>query len=721
MKRTLVSVAGVLLLFAQSWRQDADRLFRERRYAEAARVLDAGVRNHPDDFAAQMLLGLCRQQLGEFDKAQASFLAAAEVQPKNAKTRYALARLWFLMGRFDEANVALQQASTLGESPANIHHLKGRIEEERGRLESALEEYRKAIASDRAMARALSGEASVLYKLGRYEEARSSAESALKQESSNEEAQRVLKQVKQADRPAPQETPQPIRLVSKTGIDFRLEHFPTAEKHLISTMTGGLAVFDFDGDGFQDLFFANGAEIPSLKKTGPRFWNRLYRNLGNWRFEDVTASQGLQGEGFSMGALAGDFDGDGRIDLFVPGVRRNLLYRNTASGFVEIAKNAGIYDDPWSVAAAWVDYDRDGLLDLFVVNYLDWKIEPAKYCGDRNKDLRVYCHPREYAGLSNRLYHNRGDGTFEDVSAASGIARYIGKGMSAAVLDADNDGWPDIFVTNDSVPNFLFRNRGDGTFEEAALAFGVAFNEQGAAVSSMGVDARDYNNDGLPDLMVTALVGETFPLFRNTGKNAFRDVTYPSRLGLSAARRSGWGVAIADLNNDGWKDVFTANSHVTDNIEQIRNERYREPSTVFLNRGGQFQAAQEVGPPAAHRGLVVADLDNDGRLDAVITVLGASPELWRNETDGGNWLGVKLDGRSIGVRVRVGSQWQERTAAVGYASSNMDVLHFGLGLLTEVPEVEVFWPGGEKQLVRNVKAGQTLVVRRPAVEREGDR
>jgi enediyne biosynthesis protein E4 len=713
-KRALVAMAGVFLLFAQSWRQEADRLFRERKYAEAARVLDAGVHNHPGDFAAHMLLGLCRQQLGELGKAEASFLAAAKLQPKNAKARFALARLWFLMGRFEQALAAADQALTLGERPENVHHLRGRIEEERGRLAPALEEYRRAIASDRSMVPALSGEASVLYKLSRYEEARASAEAALKLDTGNEEARRVLKQATEAHHARTQDAAQAVRFVQKAGIDFKLDHFPTAEKHLISTMAGGLAVFDFDDDGRQDIFFANGAEIPSLKKTGPRFWNRMYRNLGNWRFEDVTEAQGLQGEGFSMGAVAGDFDGDGRIDLFVPGVRRNLLYRNTTGGFVEVSKKAGIRDEAWSVGAAWVDYNRDGLLDLFVVNYLDWSADAEKYCGDRAKGVRVYCHPREYRGLPNRLYRNRGDGTFEDVSEASGVLRHVGKGMSAAVLDADGDGWPDVFVTNDSAPNFLFRNQRDGTFEEAALKFGVAFNEQGSAVSSMGVDARDYNNDGLPDLIVTALVGENFPLFRNLGNGSFRDATYPSRLGLAAARRSGWGVAMADLNNDGWKDLFTANSHVTDNIEAIRSERYLEPSSVFLNRGGVFVGVQEIGPAAAHRGVVVADLDNDGRLDAVITVLGGRPEIWRNETDGGNWVNVRLVGRSVGARVRVGSQWQERTAAVGYASSNLDVLHFGLGALTEVPEVAVYWPGGGVDVVRDVKAGQTLVIRQSA-------
>jgi hypothetical protein len=620
----------------------------------------------------------------------------------------------FLLGRFEEALSAAAEAQRLGEPPARVYHLRARIEEERGEFDAALQEYRRALAANRNIVEALSGEASVLYKLGRYPEARSSAEAALRLQPDNVEAKGVLSRtVRQPSSPS-NGAAQPVRFTRQETIDFRLEHSPTEKKHLVSTMTGGLAVFDYDNDGRMDVFFANGAELPALKKTGTRFWNRLYRNIGAWRFEDVTEAQGVQGEGFAMGAAAGDFDNDGRVDLFVPGVQRNLLYRNTPEGFVEISKTAGIRNETWSVAAAWVDYDRDGWLDLFVVNYLDWKPEMDHYCGDRSRGLRVYCHPREYRGLPNRLYRNRGNGAFEDVSERAGIAKYKGKGMSAAVIDADNDGWPDIFVTNDTEPNYLFRNNGNGTFEESALRMGLALNERGQPVSSMGTDVQDYDNDGRTDLIVTALTGENFLLLRNTGEQGFEDVTFPSRLGVTAVRRSGWGVVFADLNNDGWKDLFTANSHVTDNVEQLRRERYREPNTVFLNRQGTFVATQEIGPAAAHRGVAIADLDNDGRLDAIVTVLGDRPEVWRNETDAGNWLRIRLEGRSIGARVRVGSQWQQQSSASGYASSNLDALHFGLGSGTEASEIEVIWPSGQKQTIRNTKAGQTLVLKEPA-------
>ncbi|MEJ7605119.1 MAG: FG-GAP-like repeat-containing protein [Bryobacteraceae bacterium] len=712
MIRLLFLCASLTLLLAQAWQQEAALLFQQQKYAESAALLQRKLRDHPTDFAAHMLLGLCRQQLKQYGEAEASFTEAARLQPANARARYALARVRFFQGRFNDALATAAEAYGLGEPAARIYHLRGRIEEERGSFAAALEAYRSAVQADRAMVEALSGEASVLYKLARYAEARASAKAALLLEPTNVEAKRILEQ---ANRPAitvANEGAQPVRFLQKHAIDFQLNHFPTDAKHLISTMAGGLAVFDFDNDGRSDLFFCNGAEIPSLKKTGPRFWNRLYRNKGDWQFQDVTESQGLQGAGFSMGAAVADFDNDGRVDLFVSGVGRNLLYRNTPNGFVDISDKAGIYNDSWSIAAAWLDYDRDGWADLFVVNYVDWKPESEPYCGDKEKALRVYCHPREYKGLPNRLYRNRGNGTFEDVSEAAGIARHAGKGMSAVVIDADGDGWPDLFVTNDMQPNFLFHNRKDGRFEEAGAHYGVALNEQGSAISSMGVDARDYDNDGLPDLIVTGLTGENFPLFRNTGKESFEDVTFRSRLGPRAARRSGWGAVFADLNNDGWKDLFTANAHVTDNVERFRSERYREPNAIFLNRNGAFVATQEIGPNAAHRGLAIADLDNDGRLDAVVTVLGEKPELWKNETEAGNWLRLNLEGRSLGARVRIGDQWQERSSAAGYASSSLGPIHFGLGLETEA-DIEIFWPGGKKQAINNVKAGQTLTVREP--------
>lgn len=711
MKRLLAALCGAMILVSQTWRNEAAKLFEQRKYAASAAILEKHLRERPADVSALMLLGICRQQMGELDKAAANFAAAVRLQPKISGAHYSLARVRFLSGKFQDALVALADAERLGEPRARVEYLRGRIDEEQGRFGAALDHYRLALAANRRMLEALSAESALLYKLGRYAEAKSSAEAALEVQPHDPDAKHVLEQLTQVTISRPASSAHPVHFTRKDVIDFKLEHFPTEKKHLISTMAGGLAVFDFDNDGLIDIFFANGAEIPSLKKTGPRFWNRLYRNLGEWRFEDVTVSQKLQGEGFAIGAAAADFDNDGRIDLIVPGVGRNLLYRNTGNGFDDVSKKAGIHDETWSVAAAWLDYDRDGLLDLFVVNYLDWDPYADRFCGDGAKGIRVYCHPREYNGLPNRLYRNRGDGTFEDVSERTGITKVIGKGMSAAVLDADGDGWPDVFVTNDSMANYLFRNKGDGSFEESALRFGVALNDEGKPVSSMGTDAQDYDNDGAIDLIVTALTGESFPLFRNNAHRGFRDFTFPSKLGLHAARRSGWGAMFADLNNDGWKDLFTANSHVTDNVEKIRNERYREPNTVFLNREGAFVTAQEIGPAAAHRGLAIADFDNDGRLDAIVTVLGDRPEIWRNETNGGNWLKVKLEGRSLGARVRVGSQWALQTSARGYASSSLDILHFGLGTGSAALEVEVLWPSGQKQLINNAKAGQTLVVR----------
>src|SRR5882672_2959063 len=318
----------------------------------------------------------------------------------------------------------------------------------------------------------------------------------------------VLLQLSKSAAPVP-----PIRfrnVAADSGIDFVLENSPTAEKQIVETMPGGVAVFDYDGDGLPDIFFANGADVPSLEKNVPKYRNRLFRNLGGMKFKDVTEEAGLAGAGYSIGAAAADFDNDGHVDLFVAGVRSNHLYRNLGNGkFADVTAKAGIGSAEWSITGGWFDYDNDGLLDLFVVNYVKWSPEIAPFCGDPVRKLRAYCHPRFFDGLANRLYHNRGDGTFEDVSEKSGIASQIGKGMSVAFADYDGDGLTDVFVTNDKLPNFLFHNLGNGKFAEVALEIGAALPDSGRNISGMGVDFRDYDNDGLPDIAFTALAGET--------------------------------------------------------------------------------------------------------------------------------------------------------------------------------------------------------------------
>lgn len=509
-----------------------------------------------------------------------------------------------------------------------------------------------------------------------------------------------------------------------SGLDFVLENHPTPRKHLIETMAGGLAAFDFDGDGWTDLFFANGAEVPGLQKGGPKDYNRLFRNEGGFHFRDVTAGSGLAGSGYSTAVAAADFDNDGRPDLFVGGVRETHLYRNEGGGrFTDITAAAGIASGLWSEGAAWLDYDNDGWLDLFVVNYVQWSAEFDVFCGDRAANVRAYCHPRLFEGLPNTLYHNNHNGTFTDVSAASGIARHTGKGMSAAIADYDNDGFIDIFVPNDKLPNFLFRNRGNGTFEEVGLDAGVALQDSGTAVSGMGVDFRDYDNDGLPDIAFAALAGETFPLFRNGGKGVFLDAGQRSRMARLTYERSAWGIGLMDVNNDGWKDVVTANAHVNDTVESLEAARYKLTNSVFVNAGdGTFRDASagsgfDRETPRAHRGCAFADFNHDGRIDMVVVSLGGPTELWENVTETTNsWIILKLAGRKsnrdgIGARVRIGRQHNHMSTTVGYMSSSNMGVHFGLGAQRKVDRVEVRWPSGVTQVLNDVAVnGVTQVV-----------
>lgn len=522
----------------------------------------------------------------------------------------------------------------------------------------------------------------------------------------------------------------PIRFMNaaqSAGLNFQVENSPTPLKHLIETMAGGVAAFDYDGDGLTDIFFANGAALPSLQKESPKYWNRLFHNEGGMRFKDVTEEAGVAGAGYSIGTAVADYDNDGHVDLFVAGVNRNILYHNLGNGrFEDVTEKAGIKSGKWGVAGAWFDYNNDGLLDLFVVNYARWSIDENRFCGDATRNVRVYCHPMYFEGLANTLYRNRGDGTFEDVTEQSGIGKHQGRGMGIAIADYDGDGFMDVFVSNDNQANFLFHNRGNGTFEEVALAAGVALMNTGRVVSGMGVDFRDYDNDGLPDIFVTDLNNETFPLFHNLGGGMFEDASFSSRLAISSASRGGWSAGMVDLNNNGWKDLVSTNSHADDNVEQFSAYQYRQPNSIYVNLGdGTFwDVTAEVGKdfqvPRAHRGCAFADFNNDGKIDMVVSSLQDSAELWQNVSpDDNHWIILKLVGTrsnrdGIGARVRIGKQHNHMTTAVGYASSSHYGVHFGLGKTARIEEIEIRWPSGIVQTLRNVAPDQRLEVREPA-------
>ena len=505
-----------------------------------------------------------------------------------------------------------------------------------------------------------------------------------------------------------------------SGIGFTLHHAPTERKRMIETMAGGLAVFDFDGDGLQDIYFTNGAAGESMRKESPNYSNRLFRNLGGMRFEDVTEAAGVEGRGYSMGAAAADFDNDGHADLFVAGVFQNTLFRNLGDGtFEDITALSGISSAEWAVAAGWFHYDGDGLADLLVVNYADWTPDFDRYCGDRERGLRVYCHPKYLTPIANRLYRNLGSGRFEPVEERAGLSSFAGRGMSAAFADFDGNGRMDFFVTNDNLPNFLFLNQDDGSFTEDALLAGAALLDHGRPVASMGVDVGDFDGDGLADLSVTALSNETFPVFRGAGGGNFRDATVASGLAKASRSYAGWGNVFADFDNDGWLDLFTANSHVNDLVEDFEPFAYRQPNTVFRNLGGSFGDAVEVGAVGTHRGAAVADFDADGRLDVVVSALGEPSKLFRNVSEQRHaWIALQLVGEqsgrdALGARVHVEGQTRWVKSAAGYASSALRPVHFGLGAAGRPVSVQIDWPSGRQQLLEDVPLNRTTAVHEP--------
>ena len=532
----------------------------------------------------------------------------------------------------------------------------------------------------------------------------------------------------------PAERPQ-IRFENRqkqSGVQFVLNNGTVPDKPVIDSTLGGVAVLDYDNDGYLDIFFTNGGRIPGLAKDSPSFSNHLYHNNHDGTFADVTDRAGLRGEGYSMGVATADYDNDGWTDIYVTGVNRNILYHNRGDGtftdVTERARVAGVTSSGkklWAVSAAWIDYDNDGLLDLFVTNYLDWSPENSRVCGPSGR--RISCPPSLYKGEPNTLYHNNGDGTFADVSAAMGIAGQIGKGMGVAIADFDGDGWMDIFVANDNERNFLFKNRAGRRFDEVGVESSIAYTEDGVPVSSMGVDFRDWNNQGRASLFITALGGETFPLFHNEGNGFFSEDSYKAGVGFPSFGMSGWGAGIYDFDNDGYKDLFSANSHVSENADLDPRQRYRQPNAVFHNlKNGIFRdVSAQAGPgmqaAAAHRGCAFGDLNNDGKIDVVVSAIGGPAELLYNtSTDRNHWIliqtiGVKSNRDGIGTRIKLTGesglvQYNHVTSAGSYASSSDKRVHFGLAGDSRVKEIELRWPSGKVQVLRDVKADQILKV-----------
>jgi len=524
-------------------------------------------------------------------------------------------------------------------------------------------------------------------------------------------------------------------ILKQSKIDFTLKNSVSPNRFSIETMTGGVAVFDYDNDGLLDLFFTNGAEIPSLEKTNPAYSNRLFHNNGNGTFTDVTTESGLAGIGYSMGVAAGDYDNDGFVDLYVTGVNHNQLFHNNGDGtFTDVTAKAGVpgtvpgHGKTWAVTAGWFDYNNDGKLDLLVVNYLDYDIKTAPTC--RTENLASYCSPNDFHALPNILYRNNGDGTFTDVSIPSHIAQYLNKGMGVAFADYDDDGFTDIFISNDTFPNLLLHNNGDGTFTDEAATAGVAYNEMGKTVAGMGADFRDLNNDGRPDIFHTALFGDSFPLYKNLGNHQFEDITSASGLTASTSRLTAWSAGIYDFDNDGFKDIFTANAEILDNSTAVQHRPYLLPNSLFRNLGNFTFAdvGATAGPgvtiPAAHRGAAFGDFNNDGKIDITVAILNGAPEILINRTANHNhWIilnliGVQDNRDGLGTKVRIttahGSQYNQATTAVGYNSSSDKRVHFGLGDATVIDRIELSWPTGVKQILTNIKADQVLTIKEAA-------
>ncbi len=528
-----------------------------------------------------------------------------------------------------------------------------------------------------------------------------------------------------------------VDIAARARVNFHCQSSRTSQKYLIETMVGGVAMFDYNNDGHLDLYFVNGAALsdpmPAGKmpdKSDPKFWNRLYRNNGNGTFTDVTERAGVRGHSFGMGVATGDYDNDGNQDLYITNYGRNILYHNNGDGtFTDVTEKAGVAAGGWSASACFVDYDRDGRLDLVVSRYLDWNIHKNPWCGDESQRFRGYCHPEVFPPVAHILYHNNGDGTFTDVTAKAGLANLPGNGLGIAFNDFDGDGWPDILVANDALPQQLFRNNHDGTFKEVGLLAGLSYDEDGKAFSGMGIGFADYDNDGWPDVFIGNLANQRYALYKNN-KGAFEYVTTTTGVGRISMLHSAWGIGFVDCDNDGWKDLFVAQSHVMDNIEQTQPSlRYLEPLCLMRNVNGNFQdvskdAGQPFRIPLASRGVAFGDLNNDGFIDAAVNCLDGTAMILQNRGGNGNhWLivdpvGTASNRDGIGAKVRIvlesgKQQWGMVNTSGSYMSASDKRVHFGLGRESRVKLLEISWPSGVIQKMEDVPADRILRVTEP--------
>jgi hypothetical protein len=526
-----------------------------------------------------------------------------------------------------------------------------------------------------------------------------------------------------------------IDITQASGINFQYQESHTSKKYLLETMGPGVALFDCDNDGRLDIFVVNGAPLsdPMAKgaipqKNAPKYWNRLYHQKSDGTFEDMTEKAGLQGAGYGMGVAVGDYDNDGFEDLYVTAYGGNKLYHNNGDGtFTDVTEKAGVAGSGWSTSALWVDLDNDGLLDLVVLRYLQWDFDDV-WCGEHREGYRAYCHPDYFKPIAPLVYHNDGNGHFTEVSEKLGLAK-PGKGLGIALADYDRDGKVDLFVANDSMLEFLFHNKGDNMFEEVGLFSQVAADGDGRTYAGMGVDFSDYNNDGKPDLIITDLANQRYALYKNDGEGLFSYATITSGLGQVTMPHSGWGIRFMDYDNDGWKDLLIAQGHDLDTVELTSpNLHYREPMSLIRNTGKAFvDVTAESGPAFQQswvaRGLAIGDIDNDGLVDAVVTTNDGGLHILYNETATTNhWLTLKLVGHksnrdAIGAEVQLksaaGLQLATVTTGGSYLSSSDKRVHFGLGGDSRTATIEIRWPTGIVQTLRDVAADQIVQVDEP--------